>query len=207
MKVPEKLKVISWQVWAMLIMAVVILVLLFFPKSRGVDKLEERIRQYESYIPRKQAEASEFRAKALKLEKKLRDDSLKNLESEKRYLAKITLLEKKVAEKRRIAQPIIDANDTLRQYQQAMDSVHAAQASRINELKDENRIQQLVCRDLTGVQVKELTIVKDIDSDKDDIIKAQGKVIRKLKAGRTLRNILIPVTAVGTFILTAIIIE
>ena len=188
-------------------MAVVIIVLIFFPKSCGIDKHEDRIRQLEADIPRKEAEASQFRAKAMKLEKKLKDDSLKSVESEKRYVAKITLLEKKVAEKRKIAQPIIGRNDTIKQYVEAVEAVNAAQASRINELKDENRIQALVCRDLTGVQVKELTIVKDIGSDKDEIIKAQGKVIGKLKAGRILRNILIPVTAVGTFVLTTLIIE
>lgn len=197
----EKIKNISWQWLVMVGMGAAILILLFFPKSCGVDKLEEKIKRYESYIPRKQAEAKEFRTKALKLEKKVKDDSLKNLESERKYLAKITALEKKVAEKRRIAAPIIQKNDTVRQLVEALEAENSLQSLRINELKEEARIQGLVFRDLYGARTKELGVIKEIDVDKEVIIASQAKEIRKLKAGRTLRNILLPAAAVGAFML------
>lgn len=182
-------------------MAVVIIVLIFFPKSCGVKDLENKIERVEDDIRQKEKQASEWQAEAIRLRKEKRADSLKSIESERKFTAKITLLEQKVAVKRKISQTIINSNDTIKQLIQAMDSVHALQASRINELKDENRIQALVCRDLTGASFKELAIVKDIGSDKDIIIASQAKVIRKLKTGRVVRNVLLPAAVVGAFIL------
>lgn len=204
MKAPGKLKAMNWKVWAMLIMAVVIVVLLFFPKSCGVQELKNKIERVEDDIRQKEKQAAKWQAEAIRLRKEKRADSLKSIETENKYVAKITILEKRAVEKRRIAQPIIESNDTIKQLVQAMDSVHAAQKARISELKDENRIQALVCRDLTGVQLKELTIVKSIDTDKDVIIKSLEKANLKLTLGRTVRNIVIPVVAVGAFVLGVI---
>jgi hypothetical protein len=183
-------------------MGIAIVVLLIFPKSCGVDKLEDKINWYKANIHVKQVEADELRTKATKLEKKLKEDSLKHLESERQYVAKITILEKKVAERRKIAQPIIERNDTIKQLIHAMDSAYALQASRINELKDENRIQALVCRDLTDLHTQRFAVINEINLEREMIIIDQERVIRKLKRGRVLRNILIPVTAVGVFVLT-----
>jgi hypothetical protein len=185
-----------------LIMGIAIVVLLIFPKGCGVDKLEDKINWYKANIHVKEVEADELRAKAGKLEKKLKDDSLKHLELERKFTKQITLLEQKVAAKRKISQPIIDRNDTIKQLIHAIDSAYALQAARINELKDENRIQGLVCRDLTDLHTQRFAVINEINLEREMIIIDQERVIRKLKRGRVLRNILIPVTAVGVFLLT-----
>lgn len=201
------MKRIPWQILTIVAMAVVILVLIFFPKSCRVDDLENKIDRVEEDIRLKEAESLKLRATAERLQKKWTDDSIKHIASEKAYTAKIAVLEKKVVEKRKIAEPIINSNDTIRQLIQAMDSVQAAQAARINQLTDEARIAALVCKDLTGVQVKELAVVREISTDKDKIIESQAKVIKKLKAGRVLRNVAIPVLTVGAFLLGVVAVD
>lgn len=198
---------IPWQIITIVALAVVVLVLIFFPKSCRVDDLENKIDRVEEDIRQKEAEAATLQAKAERLQKKWVTDSLDRIASEKAYKSKIAVLEKKVAEKRKIAEPIINSNDTIRQLIQAMDSVHAAQAARINQLNDEVRIQALVCRDLTAVKVKELAIVQAVSTDKNTIIESQAKVIKKLKAGRVLRNIAIPVLTVGAFLLGVVSVD
>lgn len=198
---------IPWQIITIVALAVVVLVLIFFPKSCRVDDLQNKIDRVEEDIMVKEAEAATHRATAERLQKKWADDSLKHIASEKAYTAKIAALEKKVAEKRKIAEPIINSNDTIRQLIQAMDSVHAAQAARINQLTDEVRIQALVCRDLTNARVQELAIVREISTDKDIIIDSQAKVIKKQKAGRVLRNILLPAAVVGAFIFGVVAVD
>lgn len=195
---------IATLIWIILALALVIIALLFWRKSRKVDRLETQIEQTEKDIQRKQAEAATLRDKAEQLEAQWAADSLNRIASEKAYKSKIQALESSLAGKRKLAETIIQKNDTVRLLVQAYDSLHALQRARINELTDEVRIAALVCRDLTGIQVKELAVIQDIGTDKDKIIEDQAKVIRKLKTGRVLRNVLLPAAVVGSFILGAV---
>lgn len=199
----DKIKSIGWQAWAMLIMAVVILVLLFLPRSCG--KREEVLIGDLTVSQEKELKAnllileSENDSLRNELAKVARKDSIQR----SAHIAAVTP-HKKVIKRLEKDPEVIKVRDSLPK----VDSLLKAKDSVI--VHHEKRLAE---QDLTAQVTKEINeqVVKNFETrlaDTETLLHEKElenqkltKENRKLRRGRVLRNVLIPVALVGGLLL------
>lgn len=193
----------DWRRYVILGLALVVAWLLLFRKPAGVTRIEQENADLKEYIRAKESEAVDLQHQAAEFYQKLEQDSVDKVETRKQFDRQLSAAWKEVDITRKIAAPIIARNDTVRNLVAALDSVNALQARRIDQLVQQDRISSLINRDLLSVQVKELGVVSEVVTAQAKVIKNQEKIIRRLKAGKVVRNVVIGVAAVGGFLLGA----
>lgn len=191
----------SWQTYAILTLSVAVVWLLFFRTPPAVTRLDEQVKAFEREIQAKEDEARELRHQAATLYQRWYLDSLEKKDAETRFNREILTVRKELAGVRKVAEPIVQRNDTVRILVEAYDSLVALQERRIDDLLQRDRISAMIARDLLSVQKAEITICSEIVAANESIIAAQRKQIRKLRTGRAVRNVAIGAAAVGGFLL------
>lgn len=189
----------DWRNYTILALAIILFWSLLFRTSHKVASLEEKNKAYEEFIKSKQQEARELRDQAASLYKKRYIDSLYKIDAKRRFDEEISIRDKKLSEAIKKAKPIIDRNDTISSLIIAYDSIVTFQLARIDELVRQDRISELIARDLLSTQKAEITLCYDINTANNTIINNQRKQIKKLKTGRVLRNVAIGVAIAGGF--------
>ena len=191
---------VTTQTAVILIMAVVILTLILFPQRCQSDKGD----LLKDYIKQKQAETASLKRENEALTKAVEKHASEMLVKQRRFSIEIDSMSRVVRQLRAKVHVKIQNDPQLIAFVAAQDSVISHQAGRIAQLEKDHRISELIARDLLTVQAKQITIGSEIDGTKDQIIKAQAKQIKKLKAGRFFRNVLIPVAPVVFFVAGAV---
>lgn len=128
---------------------------------------------------------------------KMKQDSVKAKITEIGYIAEITRLKKKIAEKKEIAMPEIKADSNVRELVVYYDSTISCLEQRIDTLQNEKKTQWVSFNKILAEYDEEIKQNKMFIGQQSETIEVLSKNNKKLKRRSKILTILIPVALVG----------
>lgn len=199
---------IPWPILTILALAVVVLVLIFFPRSCGeAPKIDGNLTPDQENILNARITVLEHYSDSLLQE--LDKSKASGKKAESAFKIEIKAKAKTIAElkSRPVVVQLVQETPALDSLHQAYDGAMVAYEGRNMALTLEMQTRDRLANELIANFEKRLADTQQLLQEKELENQQLTKENKKLKAGRVLRNIAIPVLTVGAFILGVVAVD